>query len=348
MAEPFPEPNSYSVARLGSRGLIGDVYLDSRTSDPHVTDVFVRTSTRQKSVSLDVELTGVKQAGQVHFVADMLDENGNVEKSFNTDAAVEAKDVQTVTVAWPWADPRLWDVDQPNLYTLRLKLSGGGFDDEYDQPFGFREFWVDGRQFYLNGTVIRLRQKCFYDGPFPQVGDNFSEFGSQNIDTRGDRSDDGPQLTEADRKGYLAAEFILNANRYVTGPGGIIWQTNQQRALERTAVWMRHYRNHPSVIMWIAGFNLFNNSVDCDPRNLGQHGTWNPNDTDWQKLLAAGQEMFAGMKQLDPTRVYYSHSGADTGDFYTMNSYLDLLPIQEQDDWLSEWARSGQMPIGMC
>ena len=260
---PFLERHGYSVARLGSRGLTGSVYLESRSSEAQVTDVFVRTSTRQKSVSLDVELTGVKQAGQVQFVADMLDEKGEVEKSFNADAAVEAKDVQTVTVSWPWDDPRLWDVEQPNLYTLRLKVTGGGLDDEYDQPFGFREFWVDGRQFYLNGTVIRLRQPCFYDGPFPQVGDNFSEIGSENMDTRGDRSDDGPQLTDADRKGYLAAEYILNANRYVTGPGGIIWETNQQRALERAAVWMRHYRNHPSVIMWIAGFNFFNNAVDA-------------------------------------------------------------------------------------
>ena len=118
----FIERFSYSAAQLPTRGLIGNVYLESRASEPHVTDVFVRTSTRQKNVSLDVELTGVKQAGQVHFVADMLDEKGNVEKSFNTDAAVEAKDVQTVTVSWPWADPRLWDVQQPNLYKLRLTI----------------------------------------------------------------------------------------------------------------------------------------------------------------------------------------------------------------------------------
>ena len=48
-----------------------------------MSDVFVRTSTRKKDVALDVELAGVKQAGQVHFVADMLDEKGEVEKSFN-------------------------------------------------------------------------------------------------------------------------------------------------------------------------------------------------------------------------------------------------------------------------
>ena len=58
--------------------------------------------------------------------------------------------------------------------------------------------------------------------------------------------------------------------------------------------------------------------------------------------------MFDGLKQLDPTRVYYSHSGADTGDVYTMNCYLDLIPLQEREDWLSEWAKSGQMPISMC
>ena len=76
----------------------------------------------------------------------MLDEKGAVEKSFTADAAVEAKETQTVTLSWPWADPRLWDVGQPNLYTLRLKVKGAGLDDEYDQEFGFREFWIEGRQ----------------------------------------------------------------------------------------------------------------------------------------------------------------------------------------------------------
>ena len=63
--------------------------------------------------------------------------------------------------------------------------------------------------------------------------------------------------------------------------------------------------------------------------------------------MAAGKEMFDGLKKLDPTRVYYSHAGACTGDVYTMNCYLDLIPLQEREDWLSEWAQSGEMPISM-
>jgi beta-galactosidase len=55
---------TYSSASLGSRGLTGSVYLESRSSEARVSDVFVRTSIRNKDISLDVDLSGIKQAGQ--------------------------------------------------------------------------------------------------------------------------------------------------------------------------------------------------------------------------------------------------------------------------------------------
>ncbi len=338
---------SYTAASLRSRGLTGSVFLESRCSEARVTDVFVRTSTRKKNISLDVELTGVKQAGPVQVVADMLNEKGEVQKSFTADATVVAQETQIVALSWPWADPRLWDVGQPNLYTLRLKVKGAGLDDEYDQKFGFREFWIEGRQFYLNGTVIHLRQPCFYNGPRMQVGDIFSEMGDGNVDTRGDTADSGRNLDDADRRGYLAAQYILNANKYMMAARGrLVWDQNKQRAFERAAVWMRHYRNHPCVVMWIAGFNFFNSAEDADPRHVGRGG-WGLSNERWQRLMVAGQEMFDGLKKLDSSRVYYSHSGAYTGDVYTMNCYLDLIPLQEREEWLSEWAKSGEMPVSM-
>ena len=338
---------SYTAARLKARGLTGSVFLESRSSEARVTDVFVRTSARKKAIALDVELSGVKQAGPVLVVADMLNEKGEVEKSFAADAAVEAKETQTLALSWPWTDPRLWDVGQPNLYTLRLKVKGAGLDDEYNQPFGFREFWIEGRQFYLNGTVVHLRQPCFYDGPRMQLGDTFSEMGSENVDTRGDPADSGRNLDDADRTGYLVAQYVLNANKYLmSSRGQLPWEQNRQRAMDRAAVWMRHYRNHPSVIMWIAGFNFFNSAADADPRLMGRRG-WGQSDERWQRLMVYGREMFDGLKKLDSTRAYYSHSGAYTGDIYTMNCYLDLVPLQEREEWLSAWAEGGEMPISM-
>lgn len=338
---------TYSAASLRARGLTGSVFMEARSSDAHVSDVFVRTSTRRTEIALDIELHGVKQPGQVHFVADMLNENGELEKSFVADAPVVANETQTVTVTWPWTNPRLWDVGQPNLYTLRLAAKGSGIDDEYNQQFGFREFWIEGRQFYLNGTVIHLRQPCFYYGPRMQVGDIFSEMGSENVDARGDSGDSGRNLTEADRTGYLVAQYVLNANKYMMAPGGrLVWDRNRQRAFERAAVWMRHYRNHPSVVMWIAGFNFFNSAEDADPRHIGRTG-WGQNDARWQRFMVAAKDMFDGLRKLDPTRVYYSHAGAYTGDIYTMNCYLNLIPLQEREEWLSAWAENGEMPISM-
>ena len=95
---------SYRSARLETQGLTGRVFLESRTSAERVTDVFVRTSTRKKEVSLDVELTGVKQTGQVQFVAEMLDDKGAVEKTFTAEAAVDAEQTTLhYSVATNWA-----------------------------------------------------------------------------------------------------------------------------------------------------------------------------------------------------------------------------------------------------
>jgi beta-galactosidase len=338
---------TFSSASLKSRGLTGSISLESRSSEARVTDVFVRTSTREKEISLDVELTGVKQAGPVQVVANMLNEKGEAEKSFAADAVVFAKETQTIALSWSWADPRLWDVGQPNLYTLRLKVKGAGVDDEYVQKFGFREFWIEARQFFLNGTVIHLRQPCFYNGPRGQVGDTFSEMGAENVDTRGETADSGRNLDDADRKGYLVAHYALNANKYMmTSRGRLVWEQNRHRAFDRAAAWVRHYRNHPSVVMWIAGFNFFNNAVDADPRHIGHRG-WDQSDERWQGLMVFGKEMFDGLRKLDPTRVYYSHAGAYTGDLYTMNCYLDLIPLQEREEWLSAWVEDGEMPISM-
>jgi beta-galactosidase len=338
---------TYRSATLTTRGLTGSVHLESHASAARVTDVFLRPSTRKKDISIDVELAGVTRAGQARFVAEMLDEHGAVEKTFAADAAVEAMEKQTLGLSWPWPNARLWDIGQPNLYTVRLRATGPNLDDEYNQEFGFREFWVEGRKFFLNGTEVRLRQGCFYNGRRPQVGENFWEMGSPTVDARGDASDAGRDLGDADRKGYLAAVYVLNIGKYMMNPGNrLTWEQNRGQALERAAVWIRHYRNHPSAVMWIAGMNFFNSGVDADPRHIGRRG-WDETNDRWKRLMAAGKEIFDGLKKVDPTRAYYSHAGAYTGDVYTMNCYLDLIPLEEREDWLSDWAGSGEMPISM-
>jgi beta-galactosidase/beta-glucuronidase len=57
-------------------------------------------------------------------VASLRDEKGKEEKRFTQTVNVAASPTQRVQVSWPWSNPRLWDVDQPNLYNLHLQVLG--------------------------------------------------------------------------------------------------------------------------------------------------------------------------------------------------------------------------------
>ena len=38
------------------------------------------------------------------------------------------------------------------------------------------------------------------------------------------------------------------------------------------------------------------------------------------------------------------HQGANFGDVYALNSYLNMIPLQEREEWISEWSKTGEMP----
>ena len=130
---------------------------------------------------------------------------------------------------------------------------------------------------------------------------------------RGDRADSGRNLDDADRKGYLVAEYILNANKYMMDSRGRLSGSKTGSAPSSAQT----YGCATTAIIrpWSCGspgMNFFNSAVDADPRYVGRRG-WDQGDERWQRLLASGKEMFDGLKKLDPTRVYYSHAGAYTG-----------------------------------
>ncbi|MBM4036161.1 MAG: hypothetical protein FJ291_30880, partial [Planctomycetes bacterium] len=107
------------------------------TEGPRIANLLLQASARKKQVALDIELAGIKQAGVVQLVARMLDEKGNEEKRFTAEAKASDKETQSVRAAWPWDKPRLWDLGQPNLYTLKLEAKGAGLEAEAAVRFAF-------------------------------------------------------------------------------------------------------------------------------------------------------------------------------------------------------------------
>jgi hypothetical protein len=200
---------------LHSGGIVGNVTLQSRPRGAHVSDVFVKPSVRKKQLGVDVELSGVTQSGPVQFVARLLDEKGREEKRFTQTVNVAAAPTQRVQIAWPWSNPRLWDLNQPNLYTLRLSARGAGwmtsrFKALASAKCGRRVAW-----FILTGRRSAFVPFCWHQraegnkriAEARELGYNFGELWPEDVESRSRDASYTGWYDVADREGfrYLAS-----------------------------------------------------------------------------------------------------------------------------------------------
>lgn len=335
--------------------LTGDAFLSCRPHGAHISDVFVQTSVRRAELRLTVELRGVEQAGQVTLLASLRPAGHPAgeppERIFQDTLTIQALPEQTLTTAWAWPQPRLWDLENPDLYELHLEVDGGPhLTDAVTQIFGFREFWIEGRSFYLNGSEIRLRPVMGGHGDMPEWidgqidGFRWAGYNLLELWPRSKPLSNSHLWYEcADRKGFL-----------MTAPVGHIWDflgdwhnpATRAAYERRTARELKRVRNHPSVVMWGTNGNVFGSGLGMDPRSLGiRRDAWY-DSAYYRKFRApAGDDMLAILKKHDPTRPVFTHHGGGVGDVYTLNMYLNLIPLQEREEWLSAWAQQGEMPF---
>jgi beta-galactosidase len=353
-------------SELKVKGLLDDVTLMSRPRGAHISDVFVQTSVRKKTLTLDVELRDVKQPGEVGLVASVQRE-GRREHRFEAAVRVEPNGVQRVSLPFAFPNPKLWDLDNPNLYTLELEAKGAGLDDVYAQRFGFREFWIEGTSFVLNGVPFKPR-------PINKDGGEWSQ-GNGNLQVidgliRGYRSagynvlQSWPEdlwsrslfhfeplwYSRCDELGMPIygiaknmAPSIVDADkgwRYVWEDEGV-----KERYRHQMEAGLRRVRNHPSVLMWASVANFYGGPQDQNPRNLGQRWAGiDPENDNARRLHQAGEEATALIQAADPTRPVYSHSGS-VGCCHTTNHYLNFIPLAEREEWLSHYAKHGKIPF---
>ncbi|HWY77042.1 MAG TPA: hypothetical protein VN281_15570, partial [Verrucomicrobiae bacterium] len=142
------------------RGLCGDVYLVGTPPGARLADVKVSTSVRKWEITFEAALKDLAPDTSCVLRAQVSD-NGQAVESFTskTFRSVDLKDGR-ISFTESWKPGRLWDTTTPrNMYELRLSLvdnAGRVLDAALPERFGFRELWIDGRDFYLNGSRIFL------------------------------------------------------------------------------------------------------------------------------------------------------------------------------------------------
>ena len=142
------------------RGLCGDVYLVGTPADERIDDVRVDTSFRKGKASFDAALEHL-HSGKTYSLRARVTQAGHqvgsfMSKGFTADELLGGRFHYTAD----WKPDHFWDLHTPgNMFSLSLSLldaTGEVVDTAWDERFGFREFWIDGRDFYLNGSRIFL------------------------------------------------------------------------------------------------------------------------------------------------------------------------------------------------
>jgi beta-galactosidase len=352
---PEAEQITKQKVKLHLKGIIGDVLLHAGPASGQVENLVVRTSTRNKEISL--VFTVLPQAGKsVSVKADVLTASGSLEKTFAS--AVEVDALGRASVAWKWDDPTLWDIDAPHLYRLNLQVSGDAFSDSLSRSFGFREFWIEGKDFYLNGVCLRLRPQnaagCFANteairtqvAGLKKCGFNIIELTWADISQRGWYDDDYLWIQEADKQGMLVIARVVDAGEVVSQKlvNERMIEYWKGLAQERVAGLI----NHPSLVMWVFAGNRFGFGQDQNPDIVGCKQEFETNFNPWLQAKRSGFNALKALKEIDPTRPAFTHAGSFVGDVYNVNNYLCLLPLQEREEWLSHWAEHGDMPFMAC
>ena len=84
--------------------------------------------------------------------------------SDSTAASVAAGETKAVESKPVVPSPKLWSVEEPNLYYVRTEiLNGTTVLDTYDTEFGFKWYeFVDDEGFYLNGEPLKINGVCMH------------------------------------------------------------------------------------------------------------------------------------------------------------------------------------------
>jgi len=344
------------------RGLCGDVYLVGTPAGPRIADVKVDTSVRKGEISFDVALGALDAAAQYALRARIADDGRRVAEF--TSKPFRGGDLAKGRIAFTekWKPDKLWDLHTPgNTHTLHLALLDAGgkvVDAGFPVRFGFREFWIEGRDFYLNGTRIFLSAvpldnaqigaalACY--GGARESLERLKSFGINFVYTHnygcepGSHLSFGEILRAADDAGMLVALSQPHFGHYD-------WRApdaDQANGYARHAeFYVRVAQNHPSVVAYATSHNATASGEDMNPDLMGAteipRSRWSLNNS---KLALRAEAI---IKSLDPGRIVYHHAG-DIGSMHASNFYPNFVPIQEMSDWFERWATHGVKPVFLC
>lgn len=359
-SKPLTDGNKGTIAR---RGLCGDVFLVGEPSVARIEDVKVDTSVRKGKIAISAALENLNADGHYTLHA-RITEKGRIVKKLNS-AVFRKSDLKSGRVSFndKWIPDKLWDIYTPhNVFSLQLSLLDKGdklFDTAHDVRFGFREFWSEGRDFYLNGSRIFLSAVPLDNAQGGAAWATYAaaresllrlkSFGINMVYTHNYGCEPGSHLSfteilkAADDVGMLVSFSQPHFKHYNWNDKDADQKNGYGRHAE---FYVKAAQNHPSVVMYSMNHNATGYDEDMNPDMIDGINSTRDEKSRRNAELALRTE--AIVKNLDQSRIIYHHSSGNLGSMHTSNFYPNFVPVQELSDWFEHWAAKGVKPLFTC
>ncbi len=277
-------------------GIWGDVVLVAHPA-VYVHDLFIKPSVRNGELVVDYTVANESSKSVELTLRAIVEDNGRDALQLPTvQLSVPAGKSVTTTLRRKWPDARYWSHEDPYLYHLRTELSTG---DVLRTRFGFREFWIEGHRYVLNGAKINLLASSWWPPPEPMQRE---EIEKQWLAVKAAgivcfRTHTQPwrriNYDVADEVGLLMIiEGAMWHDPYCTAYDDPTFWDNYAQMIRAM---MKREKNRPSVIMW----SMENESYSGEEKTR----------LAVENLARVGKMA----KQWDPTRPIYFESDGDPG-----------------------------------
>lgn len=331
--DPPPKKGGLWLQPCGSwfgwhmRGIWQSVHLEARPPQA-ITDIFAAPSVRNRNLTVEVTIAASVVAENAELRIRVEDAGHLALDLGSTPVRLNQPGEVTTSITRDWPDARLWSPEDPHLYhAVAELLVGGQVVHTAKIRFGFREFWIEGTEFRLNGSPIRLfGDSWHYMGPVqqnPAYARTWYTF-AKDVGVNAIRTHAMPYppfyFDIADEMGMMIIDesAIYGSAGTLAFDEPVFWD-NCRDHIRRL---VRRDRNHPSIIFWSAS----NETV------------WKGGEAVYEPLAALADEA----KQLDPTRfVSFDENDSDLGGRSPVHSGHYGTP----EHWDRAWKRNKPLII---
>ncbi|WP_263706876.1 glycoside hydrolase family 2 TIM barrel-domain containing protein [Shouchella tritolerans] len=208
-----------------------------------------------------------------------------------------------------------WELDNPYLYYIKIRIIRNGMEDESHSTFtGIRELSFDAQEgFKLNGAKLKLKGGCIHHDHGPLGSASYDRSEERKVELlkasgfnaiRLAHNPHAPALLDAcDRLGMLVINEAFDA--WVAGRKSFDYHLFFEKYWEEDLeTFVKRDFNHPSIIMWSIG-------NEVEERNGSSDGYV------WSKRLADK------IKELDSSRAVTASACSLMSEYASMTTVVD-------------------------